>query len=100
MNGVGVEIAGHGNGPIDAFFTALKSEFGLTLRLSDFREHALGQGSNAEAIAYVEVMDAQGRSRYGAGRHESSVRASLAAVVSAVNRSLLRGDEGREERKD
>jgi 2-isopropylmalate synthase len=89
-DGEGVELAGRGNGPIDAFFTALQVRFGLDVRLSDFREHALGQGSDAMAIAYVEVMDALGRSWYGAGRHESSVKASLAAVISAVNRALAR----------
>jgi len=90
-DGVGVEIVGRGNGPIDAFFTAFEQEFRLGLQLSDFREHALGQGSDAAAIAYVEVIDAEGRGRYGAGRHESSVKASLAAVVSAVNRSISSG---------
>jgi 2-isopropylmalate synthase len=82
------EITGRGNGPIDAFFDALVRGFSLGLRLSDFSEHALGQGADAHAIAYVEVSDGEGRAWYGAGRDEHIVRACLLAVVSGINRAL------------
>jgi 2-isopropylmalate synthase len=81
-------VVGVGNGPIDAFFGALAEAFAPALRLADFREHAIGQGADAVAIAYVELMDAAGRSWHGAGRDPSTVAASLRAVVSAMNRAL------------
>jgi 2-isopropylmalate synthase len=85
-------LEGQGNGPIDALFTALCTRFGLSLTLSDYQEHAVGTGSDAVAAAYVEVSDPAGRRFFGAGRHASSVMASLGAVVSAVNRSLVGSD--------
>jgi len=80
-----------GNGPIDAFFSALAKTFAPGLRLADYREHALAAGSDAEAIAYVEVIDAAGVSWHGAGRDPSSVLAALRAVLSSVNRVLRHG---------
>ncbi len=77
-----------GNGPIDAFFSALSKAFAPGLRLADYREHALAAGSDAEAIAYVEVTDAAGVSWHGAGRDGSSVLAALRAVLSGINRVL------------
>jgi 2-isopropylmalate synthase len=82
-------LEGTGNGPIDAMFTALCTRFGLSLTLTDYWEHALGSGSDAAAAAYVEISDEQGRKYFGAGRHPSSVVASLEAVISAVNRSQV-----------
>lgn len=84
-------LEARGTGPIDAMFTALCAGFGLSLTLTDYWEHALGSGSDAVAAAYVEVSDADGRSFFGVGRHSSSVTASLEAVLSAVNRSLVLG---------
>ena len=85
--GVEQVVEGRGNGPIDAFFSALCRDLSLDLRLSDYREHSVGEGSAAVAMAYVELIDVDGRSHHGAGRDESIVRASLEAVVSAVNRA-------------
>jgi 2-isopropylmalate synthase len=89
-----VELDGVGNGPIDAFFAALAKAFAPGLRLSDFREHALGEGSDARALACVEVIDATGRSWHGAGRDPSTVAAALRAVLSATNRALSEAGQG------
>jgi 2-isopropylmalate synthase len=88
------EVGGRGNGPIDAFFAAVCEGFGLDLSLSDYREHALGGGADAAAMAYVEVRDGAGRAFHGAGRHANIVWASLLAVVSAVNRSAAVSGSG------
>lgn len=90
------EVAGRGNGPIDAFFAALCEGFQLDLRLCDYREHALGGGADAAAMAYVEVRDDVGRAFHGAGRHANIVWASLLAVVSAANRASVAGTSGLE----
>ena len=82
------DLEASGNGPIDALFKALCSRFGLDFSVADYAEHAQGSGSGAVAVAYVEVRDAKGHAHFGAGRHESSVVASLEALISAVNRAL------------
>jgi 2-isopropylmalate synthase len=78
-------IDGTGNGPIDAFLNALD----LGLCVHHYEEHALSQGSDARAIAYVEIggNDFVG-SVYGVGMNHNIITASLLAVLSGVNRAL------------
>lgn len=53
----------------------------------DYHEHAVGEGANAEAVAYLEL--AAGKARlFGVGRHRNITAASLSAVVSGVNRLI------------
>ena len=52
----------------------------------DYSEHAVGSGSGATAVAYVETQSGDGVVLWGVGRHESILTASLRAIVSAVNR--------------
>jgi hypothetical protein len=58
--------------------------------IPDYREHAMGVGANAAAIAYVELRLADGTSLFGVGIDKNIVVASLRAVVSGVNRALKR----------
>ncbi|HEX3597416.1 MAG TPA: 2-isopropylmalate synthase [Polyangiaceae bacterium] len=83
--GVSTGISGVGNGPISAFVAAIGAALGTTILVSDYSEHALGEGAEASAVAYVEVR-AGGRSTFGVGVHPSIVTASLEAVLSALNR--------------
>jgi 2-isopropylmalate synthase len=80
-----VALSGTGNGPVAAFVDAVNRGFGIDLRISDFSEHALGEGADASAVAYVEAR-AGGRSTFGVGVHRSIVTASFDAVLSALNR--------------
>jgi 2-isopropylmalate synthase len=82
-----VDLTGRGRGPIEAFATAFDERFGVAVRVSDYREHAVGQGSDATAAAYVEVVDEGGASHFGAGLDPDITTACLRAVVTAVNRS-------------
>jgi 2-isopropylmalate synthase len=79
-------IKGHGNGPIAAFVDALRRDGGLPVELTDYAEHALGEGADARAVAYVETRTPEGKTRWGVGVDANIVTASLRAVVSAVNR--------------
>jgi 2-isopropylmalate synthase len=83
-----IVIAGEGKGAIDAFVHALQTRLGATLGVADFREHALGEGADAEAVAYVKLKGATGKHAFGVGRDRDIVTASLRAVVSACNRTL------------
>ncbi len=68
---------------------------GVELRVVDYAEHALGDGADAVAMAYVEVETPGGDPVFGAGRSASLLTASLEAVVSAANRALRRGSLAR-----
>jgi 2-isopropylmalate synthase len=83
-------IHGHGNGPVDGFVDAMRKESGLAFDVADYREHAMGHGANAAAIAYVELRLADGTTLFGVGIDKNIVVASLKAVVSGVNRALKR----------
>ena len=83
--GVEVVVEGTGNGPIAAFIDAL-STLGVDVRVLDYAEHALSAGGDAKAAAYVECAVGD-RVLWGVGLHSSIVKASLTAVLSAVNRA-------------
>jgi 2-isopropylmalate synthase len=86
--GATVTVDGRGNGPIAAFVDAL-SQQGVSVRVLDYTEHALSAGGDAKAAAYVECQVGE-RTLWGVGVDENIVRASLKAVLSAVNRSAGR----------
>ena len=79
-------VSGEGNGPIAAFVAGLQADLGVEIDVVDYSEHAVGAGSEAVAVAYVETQRADGAVRWGVGRHGSITTASFEAVVSAVNR--------------
>ena len=70
------------------FVDAIRKESGLNFDVADYREHAIGMGANAAAIAYVELRLADGSSLFGVGVDKNIVVASLKAVISGVNRAL------------
>ena len=84
-------IKGHGNGPVDGFVDALRKESGLAFDVADYREHAMGTGAKATAVAYVELRLPDGATHFGVGIDKNIVVASLKAVLSGVNRVLKRG---------
>jgi 2-isopropylmalate synthase len=86
LNGGEKWVKGHGNGPIAAFVDGLRREAGVVVELTDYAEHALGEGADARAVAYVETRTPEGKTRWGVGVDANIVTASLRAVVSAVNR--------------
>jgi 2-isopropylmalate synthase len=83
--GMEVTVEGTGNGPIAAFIDALAT-LGIDVRVLDYHEHALSAGGDARAAAYVECA-VRDRVLWGVGLHSSIVKASLTAILSAVNRA-------------
>jgi 2-isopropylmalate synthase len=81
-----ISISGRGNGPIDAFMDALKKHSGIDLKVVDYREHSVGKGNDANAVAYVEMSLPDGRTVFGVGKDSNIVTASLKAIISATNR--------------
>jgi 2-isopropylmalate synthase len=79
------QVEGVGNGPISAFCDGLAT-IGFRARVLDYTEHALAQGTDAQAAAYVEC-EIGGQVFWGVGIDTNTATASMRAVLSAVNRS-------------
>lgn len=89
-NGTQKEIEGTGNGPIDSFLDAVRREYGIDVSVEDYHEHAVSRGSDATAIAYVEML-AGGKKLYGVAMDHNIVTASLRATAGAINRAIAKG---------
>ena len=63
--------------------------------MTNFKQHALSSGSEASAIAYVQIKFANGRTKWGAGIDTNIELASIKAIVSALNRAVRPADEVR-----
>jgi 2-isopropylmalate synthase len=86
VDGKVMPVMGSGNGPIDAFVTALNAAFGTDIDVVDYAEHAMGAGKTATAVAYVESRTADGDIRWGIGTDPNILTASLNAVISSFMR--------------
>ena len=86
IDGVLKTISGTGNGPIDAFVHAMREGLAADVDVVDYAEHALGQGSEATAVAYVETVDSAGTPLWGVGSDPNIITASLMAVLAAHER--------------
>ncbi|GAA2394745.1 2-isopropylmalate synthase [Streptomyces coeruleofuscus] len=85
VDGQDTVLSGSGNGPISAFFDALQS-VGIDVRLLDYQEHTMSEGASAQAASYIECA-IDDKVLWGIGIDANTTRASLKAVVSAVNRA-------------
>ena len=75
-----LEFSGSGNGPIDAMIQGINEKMDLNLSVTDYHQHSLGTGSDAKAVAYIEVSDGN-KTRWGVGIDENTIRASLRAIM-------------------
>ncbi len=84
-------VTGSGTGPIDAFFSALHSlpEGAIDgYQFVDYKEHAIASGADTQAVCYIHLKDPKGRDVFGVGKSHNINRASLRAILCAINRSL------------
>jgi 2-isopropylmalate synthase len=79
-------IHGSGTGPIDAFVAGLMAATGQVVRVLDYREHAIGSGASAQAVAYLELRINE-ETLFGVGMDGNIVSASLKAILSGLQRS-------------
>ncbi|MGB9034886.1 2-isopropylmalate synthase [Arthrobacter sp. UCD-GKA] len=86
IDGVPHRRSATGNGPINALVNILGNE-GVDVRVLDFSEHALSEGGNASAAAYVEAAVGE-RVLWGVGVDTNTTMSSLKALISAVNRAV------------
>ena len=78
-------IAASGNGPLDAFVSAMKQTPAPAFNITSFHEHSVGSGSDTQAMAYVQITKENGEQVWGVGKSSNVGRAGIAAVVSALN---------------
>lgn len=78
-------IAAKGNGPLDAFVSAMKQTPAPKFNITSFHEHSVGTGSDTYAMAYVQITKDDGCQVWGVGKSSNVGRAGIAAVVSALN---------------
>ncbi len=86
-NGLEKKISGEGNGRLDAVSNAFKEYFGINYTLKQYEEHAVSIGSASKAAAYVSI-EYDGKQYWGVGINQDIIKASVAALVSAVNKVL------------
>ncbi|MGO5052229.1 2-isopropylmalate synthase [Lachnospiraceae bacterium LCP25S3_G4] len=78
-------LVGNGNGRLDAVSNAIKQYFGVSYELAVYEEHSLTQGSSSKACAYVGI-ECRGKMYWGVGIEEDIIRASIEALIVAVNK--------------
>ena len=88
QNGKKVEIEASGNGRLDAVSNALAKHFNKSCEIMCYEEHALKDGSDSSAIAYVGIEHGA-KGSFGIGIDHDIIRASIDALESAMNRSLI-----------
>ena len=82
------QVSGQGNGPIDAFFNAIKDEKMSHFTFLDYASHAVTDGSDSQGVAYILLEDQRdGRRYWGVGLSHNINLAPLRAILSAINRS-------------
>lgn len=90
VNGEERKIIADGNGPLDAFCAAINTILGKPFHLHSYHEHALEDGSSAQAASYIEIaFDEDGRRFWGVGVDTDIIISSIKAVISCLNRSAL-----------
>lgn len=92
-------VDANGNGRLDAVSNTIKQFFGISYELATYEEHAMSEGSSSKAMAYVGII-CNGVHFWGAGMDEDIIKASIQALVVAVNKlpQLQKSDSMKDDR--
>ena len=82
------QVNGSGNGPIDAFFNAIHGQKMDRFTFVDYKEHAITDGSDSMAVAYIQLRDQEGKDHFGVGISHNINLAPLKGILSAINRAV------------
>ena len=85
FNGKTITTEATGNGRLDAVSNALKKAYEMKFTLVTYQEHALEKSTSSKAIAYVGIQKPDGTLAWGAGVNPDIIRASIDALVTAIN---------------
>jgi 2-isopropylmalate synthase len=83
------QVSGRGKGLVSSVLATLRQTFGLEIEVADYFEHALGKGTDARAAAYLECLLPDGRTVWGVGIDEDVATASVRAILSAANATVV-----------
>ena len=86
LGGRTVSLQGEGTGPVDAFVAGLNATGLAQVRVMDYREHAIGSGANAQAVAYLELRVGD-HTLFGVGMDADILTASLKGILSGLARA-------------
>ena len=87
VEGIEIKLNGTGNGPIDAFFNALKKVGLDKYKFISYNQHAISEGSDAKAVSYIELQKPDGGNIFGIGIDSNVNIASVLGVLNAINRA-------------
>lgn len=87
IEGHDIAITGTGNGPIDAFFNALKGVGINNYEFLSYSQHAISSGSDSKAVSYIQLRTPRGNDIFGVGIDNNVNFASILGVLNAINRS-------------
>ncbi|MFT6423318.1 MAG: 2-isopropylmalate synthase [Thalassolituus sp.] len=85
-----ISLHGQGTGSLSAFTDALHKATGIDIQVVQFEEQALSEGSDAQAISFVQIS-MQGQRFTAAGRDNDTLAASLQSIINAVNIAINNG---------
>ncbi|MBO7289363.1 MAG: 2-isopropylmalate synthase, partial [Clostridia bacterium] len=91
LNGKKANARAMGNGSLDAVSSAIKEFTGIDYTLKKYSEHSVqeeGDGSKSMAVAYIGIMDKEGKMYWGAGTNTDIIHAGVHALLAAVNKML------------
>ena len=84
-------VSGRGNGPIDAFFNALKQVGVEGFEFVSYSEHAVAAGADSKAVSYIQLRH-QGEIVFGVGMDSHISIASIKGIICAINRTVKQGE--------
>ena len=79
-------VSASGNGPVSAFFNALKSVGITDYQFVSYREHAISSGADSKAVSYIQLTAPDGRPVFGVGIDNNISLASIKGIICAINR--------------
>jgi len=83
------EVTAHGNGPVDAIFSAIRELYPHEARLQLYQVQAVTAGSDAQAEVTVRLEE-NGRTVVGQGADADTLVASCRAYIHALNKIVLK----------
>ena len=78
-------VTAMGNGRFDAVSNAIKQYFNISYELTFYEEHSQSKGSSSKAVAYVGIIS-KGKTFWGVGIDPDIIKASIEALIVAVNK--------------
>ena len=81
-----IHIGGNGSGAMSAFIDALQSHTGLAISVANYAEHAMSKSTDAQAVAYVQLMIGD-HLHTGIAYSQDTVSAMLRATLVAIGQA-------------